>query len=411
MIVLARAVAERGHDVSVLSLADSESAVRRAGVRFVPFGERHLPVGEWARRTQALGRLHGDAGSRVTLVMLGAQAHAILDDLPDVLPRLGLDGLVMDQVCAGAESVAALLRLPLAVACNALPVHREPSVPTYNRAWRYRDAWWARLRNRAGNAHVIVAARDILRAVIRFRRVHRLPLLGLRDFNEVPPSLVHVTQIPAFFDFPRRALPDHVHYTAPWHRPPDTDTDAGFPWTQLDERPLIYASMGTMQNRVDDVFHAIAAACASLDVNLVIGLGRREPLMQSLPGSPIVVEYAPQLALLRRAALVITHGGLNTALETLQAGVPMVCLPITNDQPGVAERLRHLGVAEVLPLQRLTAHDVRARVQRVLQQPSFRQHAEAAARRLREMDGPAVAARLIEDALCGRQRVTRVRMK
>lgn len=55
---------------------------------------------------------------------------------------------------------------------------------------------------------------------------------------------------------------------------------------------------------------------------------------------------APQFAPLEKATLAITHAGLNTALEALARGVPMVAIPITNDQPGVAGRLEWLGLAE-----------------------------------------------------------------
>ena len=91
----------------------------------------------------------------------------------------------------------------------------------------------------------------------------------------------------------------------------------------------------------------------------------------NLPGIPIVVSYAPQVALLRRAALVITHGGLNTTLESLSEGLPLVVAPITNDQPGIAARVAHLGVGEFILVQKLTTATLRQVVQRVLTTPSI----------------------------------------
>ena len=73
----------------------------------------------------------------------------------------------------------------------------------------------------------------------------------------------------------------------------------------------------------------------------------------SLPRDPITVPFAPQLELLKRAAVCITHAGLNTALESLTNGVPMVAIPITNDQPGVAARVRWTRSGEVVPLKKL----------------------------------------------------------
>src|SRR5207244_2301491 len=122
----------------------------------------------------------------------------------------------------------------------------------------------------------------------------------------------------------------------PFHKP-GTREPALFPFERLDGRPLIYTSMGTIQNQLMPIFRTIAAACAGLDAQLVMALGVKDaPLLEGLKGDPIIVAYAPQLELLRRASLVITHAGLNTVLESLAHGVPMVAIPIANDQPGVA---------------------------------------------------------------------------
>jgi zeaxanthin glucosyltransferase len=52
-----------------------------------------------------------------------------------------------------------------------------------------------------------------------------------------------------------------------------------------------------------------------------------------------VTDFAPQQAVLARADLCITHAGLNTVLDALVAGVPLLALPIAFDQPGVAARI------------------------------------------------------------------------
>src|SRR5262249_56736146 len=109
-----------------------------------------------------------------------------------------------------------------------------------------------------------------------------------------------------------------------------------FPWSRLDpDRPQVYASMGTLQNGILRTFRMMAEACVGLDLQLVISLGGgQDPaLLGDLPGNPVVVGYAPQLDLIRRSALTISHGGLNTGLESLAWGGPMVVLPGTCDQP------------------------------------------------------------------------------
>jgi UDP-glucoronosyl and UDP-glucosyl transferase len=58
-----------------------------------------------------------------------------------------------------------------------------------------------------------------------------------------------------------------------------------------------------------------------------------------VPSNAIVVNNAPQLELLKKASMCITHAGFNTLLEALTQGVPQIAIPVTNDQPGVAARI------------------------------------------------------------------------
>jgi len=123
-------------------------------------------------------------------------------------------------------------------------------------------------------------------------------------------------------------VPAWFHFTGPLVDPASRAV-ADFPWQQLNGKLLIYASLGTIQNQQLELFARIAEACWHLDAQLVIALA----------GDPLVVGFAPQLELLQRAALTITHAGLNTVLESLSCGVPMVAIPIAKDHPGVAARV------------------------------------------------------------------------
>jgi zeaxanthin glucosyltransferase len=148
-------------------------------------------------------------------------------------------------------------------------------------------------------------------------------------------------------------------------------------------------------------FHLIAEACDGLDLQLVISLGGRRDteMFQGLPGKPLVVKDVPQLELLKRADIVITHAGPNTAFETLLGGKPMIALPKTFDQPAIAARLEWLGVAEVLRVKGLTAPQIRAALIKVLNDPSYRSAAQALQAKIKSAHGLTRAADVIEEAL------------
>jgi MGT family glycosyltransferase len=214
------------------------------------------------------------------------------------------------------------------------------------------------------------------------------------------PCLAHITQIPQCLDLPRINFPANFHYTGPFisnaARP-----RVEFPWHCLDGRPLIYASLGTTRNIQPSVFRMIAEACRGLNAQLVISLGGRfEPeSFGDLPGFPLLVRYAPQLEILKRAAMVITHAGPNTVLETLMEGVPMIAIPIAHDQPAIAARLARLKLAEVLPLRNLSSEKVRAAAEALLSNPRYGESARTIGLKMRSFRGAERAADIIEAAL------------
>jgi MGT family glycosyltransferase len=201
-------------------------------------------------------------------------------------------------------------------------------------------------------------------------------------------------------DFPRLRLPRNFYYTGPFvdeaARPP-----IQFPWRQLDGRPLVYASLGTARAVKPAIFRFIAEACNELDLQLVISLGgRSDPeIFGDLPGRPLVIKEAPQLELLKKAAVVITHSGLNTVLETLMEGKPILAIPIAYDQPAIADRLAWLGVSEVLPLEALATKQVRIALEKLLNNESYRNAAVDLQGRIRHACGLTHAVDLIEAAL------------
>ena len=106
--------------------------------------------------------------------------------------------------------------------------------------------------------------------VVDFRQQHNLPVLT--DSSQAWSSLAQICQQPAAFEYPRQELPAWFHFTGPLVDPASRAA-VPFPWEALNGRPLIYASLGTIQNQQLEVFARIAEACSHLDAQLVIALG------------------------------------------------------------------------------------------------------------------------------------------
>lgn len=226
-----------------------------------------------------------------------------------------------------------------------------------------------------------------------------------RHRHDAYSQLAQICQLPEVFDFPREQLPRCMHYVGPLQDPsglePVTFADLSFPFDQLLQKPMIYASLGTLQNKNWEIFRCIAESCVDLDAQLVISLGNPNQDVSEvhLPGSPIVVSYAPHQKLIERSSLVVTHAGLNTVIGTLSAGVPIVAIPITNEQPGIAARLARTGAGKVVPLAQLSISNLKVAITEVLEQPVYRHHAAQMQTAIQASGGVQRAADIIEGAI------------
>jgi zeaxanthin glucosyltransferase len=374
-----------------------EPPVRAAGLRLWPFDGREWSLGVTGQRR--LGKL---AEWSEHVEELKRHATAVLDGAPDALRAAKIDALLVDQADLAAGSVADHLKLPFVTVSFFPPLHLDNHVPPTIFGWFHRVGWTALIRNYVGNMLLNRMVATILRVVNDYRRSWALP--EFHHINDTPSTLGLVAQLPRALEFPRPTWPKQLFYAGPF-RDPRTRSPVEFPWDRLNGKPLIYASIGTeINNRFlrSFLFRTIQQACMGLDMQLVLSLGGGKVNADELCTSArdtVVVRYAPQLELLARARLTITHAGLNTTLESLAEGVPLVAIPVASDQPGVAARIHWAGVGAVVPYPRLTATRLRRAIDRVMRDPSYRLAALRMKTEIKSVNGVERAAEHIDRVL------------
>ncbi|PQO44880.1 glycosyltransferase [Blastopirellula marina] len=392
MLTLAGELTRRGHETIFVGAIRGEQTVRQAGLPFHPLMPNDPRNEDLEDAFRQLATASGMTAVARTGKIYEIHTQMTVDEVPRVLDQLQFDGLVVDQMSPVAASEADRRGLPYAVVCNALPVHWDAAIPPPPMAWDFRTDWLGRTRNK-----LFMRMLATLNDLAVWRRGLPDPMLLIR---EVERGVVRIAQQPAFFEYPHDTQASKLHYTAPWHRADRDDATIDFPWDWLDGRPLIYASMGTLQNNMGYVFDAIVEAARDLPVQVVLTQGGGEvEVSAEIPDNVLFVRRAPQLRLLEKATLAITHAGMNTAMECLAHGVPMLCLPVTNDQPGVAKRVEFHGNGRLVPVRKVTSAKLKQELTRMLQDESFKQKASQFQAQLAQLDGPAMAADLIEQAI------------
>ncbi|HEV2343415.1 MAG TPA: glycosyltransferase [Actinocrinis sp.] len=404
MITLGRELQRRGHRASVISTPDAQEEVLAGGVEFIAVGAKEYPVGAMQQFTDTQGRMSGVRAIRYIIKDLARQAGVHERELPDAVRGNGIDALVVDQISTNGANLAERYDIPFVSVCSLLPLNTDHGVPPWTMFWTYDDSTPARVKNKVAYRIRYMVEKPLTDAGNSTRVKWGMPrIVTDQSFS----NLAQLAQVPASFDFPRSQAPDCLHHTGPFHDY-DAPDPVAFPWERLDGRPLIYATMGTLVNRKQSVFRTFAEACADLDVQLVISLGNKgAQIPRDFPGDPIVVDYAPQLDLLKRASLYIGPGGMNSLMHSLANGVPMVLVPVTYDNPGVAARAKYHGVGEFIPVGKLSARKLRAKIETVLSNTTYRDNAQRYQDTIREMKAVTRAADIVEEAFRTRRPVLR----
>lgn len=398
LAALGRELRSRSHYVTFLQIPDIELKIYSEGLNFYPIGQSTYQSGSLAKTVEQLGKLNGIEALRYSASFCQQLATIICEDVPSVVEAAGIDALLVDQLEPTGETVAEFLSIPfVSVSCGQV-IHRQADVPPFFTPWNYQNTWWARLRNQAAYYLLDRSCQPILQVINQYRQEWNLSTYQNYYVSYATP-VARISQQPAAFDFPCTNLPKHFHYTGPFRN--SSPRKVSFPFEQLTGQPLIYASLGSLQNTKHEIFYCIAAACQGLDVQLVIthGGGMNAEAVEKLPGSPLVVEYAPQLEVLAKASLTITHGGLNTVLDSLSYGVPLVVIPITYEQPGTGSRVRWTGTGEVVPLSCLNVPRLRKAIQRVLTEELYLKNASRLKQAIAQAGGVKRAADIVEQSI------------
>ncbi|GGD32135.1 nucleotide disphospho-sugar-binding domain-containing protein [Aureimonas glaciei] len=386
---LAEALAARGHRTTFVLNAGGERLISSDGPAVVTTG----PGGDLDAIIKRAARPNGPLGILRTVADTARLTDALCRDGPALLKAIGADAIVGDQMEPAAGLLAAHLGLPLVSVACALPVNAAPGVPLPFLGWPYDPSLAGLKRNRAGEKVAAFLLRRQRRTIEAWAT--RFGLAPRTTMEDCASPLLQISQCPAGFDFPRPPDP-RFHAVGPIRK---ATSDEALPFGLHPKRPFVFASLGTLQGHRLDIFKTVASACRRIDAQLLVAHcgGLSEAAAYSL-GADFVTDFAPQAAVLARADACVTHGGMNTVLDALQAAVPLLVIPIAFDQPGIAARVVHHGVGRMLPRRGLTSTAVAAALRPLIEKPEATAKAAWLGREIAKAGGATLAARLIEEA-------------
>jgi MGT family glycosyltransferase len=172
-----------------------------------------------------------------------------------------------------------------------------------------------------------------------------------------------------------------------------------FDWGLLDPTtPTVLVSLGTLNATAGEKFWQVASEAFRDQPWQGIFVAPPE-LVPDAPDNVVVRSRIPQLSVLRRADVVVSHGGHNTVCETLAAGIPLVLAPIRDDQPVVADQVVRAGAGVRVKFARVKPADLQGAITQALEDPDLRSAAGRLSADFASYGGTPAAASALEALL------------
>jgi MGT family glycosyltransferase len=357
-------LAARGHEVAWCGYTEPLSRLLDADARRYELAQaaddpRVAEVAEKVRSVRGFANLKvmwEEVFVPLARAMIPGVERAAVDFRPTVL--------VSDQQALGGAVVARRKGVRWATFATS-PVSRERALGGLPKVLAWTEARLAELQREQGMS----------------------PVAAMED----APELVVVFSVPALAGAAGLYPPQYRFVGAALaHRPDSSD----FPWEALEPAPRVLVSLGSLNvERGGRFFEAVKQALGGMRLQaIVVAPDHFGPF----PRNFLVRDWIPQLALLPKIDAVVSHGGNNSVCETLSHGRPMVVIPITDDQPMIAQQVVDAGCGIRLPFARFRAAAFEDAVRRVLQEPQFGRAARRLEAAFREAGGTMRAADLLE---------------
>jgi MGT family glycosyltransferase len=363
---LVRELVRRDVGVTYCTTGEFRDPVERAGAEFLPYPPGTIGPHDIAEATRTGGPV------RVVARVLTA-TETLLPFLVSELRARRPVAVMHDSNALWGRMAAASLGLPTISFMTTMLVGGGSMKELTAREW------FRFLRESAPGVPAVVAARR--RVVRRFGKgiYPPAPTFPMRGDVTIFP-------IPRWLQPPDPRIDESCHYIGatidPAGRESGFDSELAAHLSGPD--PLVLVSLGTLHAGTDEFFRACFDVLADLParVLLVVGSHADPARLGGPPANTLVRAFVPQLDLLRRASVFVTHGGMNSVLEGLSAGVPLVVVPQQVEQLVIGRAVAARGAGVVLrhhlSNRSVPPAELRAAVEGTLTDPSRR----AAAREL-----------------------------
>jgi vancomycin aglycone glucosyltransferase len=378
MLVLATALREAGHQITVCAPPNDYRLFADRGFPFHPLG---TDIQVWAQENAGAVMGHPFRGLK-----------PMIDGLCDLVPQLfsGLleyagasEFLIASGLNLAAHSVAQALEIPYRHVVHIPQILPSSHHPPAFLPWQGLPRFLNRLCWRASALFLD----RVFRAAINIYR-RNLGLQGIRNVQDFFVSKVLVAMDKELAPIPPDTHLDYIQ-TGYWYSSEDEPLDAGLERFIEEGAPPIYIGFGSMtDSSPGKTSRLLVEAVALLGVRAIIGKGWAGLGEEVRAKNIKMIGHAPHASLFPKMAAVIHHGGAGTVYAAARAGVPQVVVPHILDQYYWGRRVHKLGLGpRPIKRSRLTVRNLVSAVQQGISDLSLKEEAQSLASKLRARNG------------------------
>ena len=364
-----RELTARGHRVVYYSYDDFREKIEGAGAEFVSCNGYDAQLGLTREEGAKIG-----ADMALSTRVLVDTTLSLDGPVCAAMERLQPDCIVADSMAVWGKAVARKLGIPYVCSTTTFAFNRES----------------AKIMPHSLKETVsMITSMGKVNAQVKRLQQAGYPVKSILDLigsDETVPTVVYTSPL---FQPCAQSFPKHFAFVGPSIRPARSKIEKT-------EKKLVYISMGTVNNTMLPLYRACIQAVKGSNWQVILSVGDQVDVeaLGALPENVSAYPTVDQIAVLEKADVFLTHCGMNSASEGLYFGVPLVTLPHTSEQGGVAARAEQLGAG--LRLKKTTPEAIRSAIETVMNTPSYRENAVKIADSFRTCGGAKAAADCIE---------------
>jgi zeaxanthin glucosyltransferase len=378
---LARALANRGHEIIYTSAIDHQAAIESRGFRCVTIHRDAM----WRGRLAEIDKMYVETArnaawsqirDRIDEDYFSGRIEELVHAIAPAVIAADIITLSPMQYVAHRLGIPCLqLSTSLSQRHDELPPLSSELLPS-GRPLELAAAQWA-----ATSIRFVAGDRVQLATIISSQAEQYCARFGYpfdqlsfaSSFTNAFTAYPELVLAASAIDFPRTRGPAPIYLASPVELDRKEQVPDALAAFVDPTQPLIYASLGSQSGRYPHAMRLFRAFVDALRArprgHAIVACGNRffgDPAFADLPDNVLVVRGAPQLWVLRRAAAFVTHAGLGSIREAVALAVPMIAVPQQFDQFGNAARVVHHGLGVRLAGDAVSAAALDAALARVL---------------------------------------------